>query len=72
MFKNGFLLCKYQQKSLEALKCQPMLTSAEQCFGNVSRRIIMTGIECINLNIFLGVKAFSNEDLYCGNTDRNH
>ena len=32
----------------------------------------MRGIEGMNLYIFFGEKVFSNEDLFCGNTDRNY
>ena len=82
VFKYGFLPWKYQQKSLKAIMCQYLLTSAEHCFGNmaekplsfciVSRRIMMMEIECINLYIFIGGKVFLNKNLHCGNNHKNH
>jgi len=39
--------------------------------GIVSHRIMMTGIECMNLYIFFGGNVFLNEDLYHGNTDKS-
>ena len=62
--------------------CGYLLTSPKHCFDNmaenklsfdvVSRRIMMTGIESMNIYIFSGVKLISKKDLCCKNTERNY